>query len=394
MAHYGDYQNAIYRDGLRGVLPRLPVDFPSLARKARAALPESVLSYVDGGCGDEHTQDANAEAFRHWGFTPRMLVDCSVRDLSVELLGLRLPAPTFLAPVGVLGICTPSGDGDLLTARAAALSGVPMCASTLSNAPIEEVGAALGDTPGFFQLYCPKDKELAASLVHRAEAAGFRALVVTLDTWLTGWRPRDLNTATFPQLRGHALANYFTDPVFRALLPAPPEEDLPGAVNQWARLFGKCLTWADLPWLRFLTKLPLILKGICHPDDARRALDAVYCSNHGGRQANGGRAAIDMLPAMVEACGTAPVLFDSGIRSGSDIAKALALGAAAVGIGRPYVYGLALAGTEGVVHVVRSLLAEADLLMAVDGFPSLAALRQAGVASSADISPRPRGKAF
>ncbi len=384
MPHYGDYQNAIYGDGLRGVLPRLPVGFASLERKAHAAMPESVLSYVAGGCGDEHTQDVNAEAFRGWGLTPRMLVDCSTRDLATTILGIALPTPIFLSPIGVLGICTPDGRGDLHTARAAAQTGIPMAASTLSNDPLEAVAAALGDTPGFFQLYCPKDKDLAASLVHRAEAAGFRALVVTLDTWLTGWRPRDLDTANFPQLRGHALANYFTDPVFRALLAAPPEEDPAAAVGQWARIFGKCLTWADLPWLRSLTQLPLILKGICHPEDARRALDAgadaVYCSNHGGRQANGGRAAIDMLPAVVEACGTAPVLFDSGIRSGSDIAKALAMGAAAVGIGRPYVYGLALEGTSGVVHVLKSLLAEADLLMAVDGFPTLAALRQAGVA--------------
>ena len=203
--------------------------------------------------------------------------------------------------------------------------------------------------------------------------------MVTLDTWVLGWRPSDLNDGNFPQLRGHALANYFSDPRFRALLAKPPQEDGAAAVMQWARIFGKPLTWADLPWLRALTKLPLILKGICHPDDARRAIDggvdAIYCSNHGGRQANGGAAAIDMLPAVVAASGNTPVLFDSGVRSGSDIVKALALGARAVGVGRPYAYGLALDGVDGIVHVLRCLLAEADLLMAVDGYPTLADLK-------------------
>lgn len=383
MSHFGDFQNEIYRDGLRGVLPRLPVDFESLERRAQAALPASVLTYVQGGCGDESTQRGNAEAFQHWGLIPRMMVDCSTRDLSTELFGLKLAAPVFLSPIGVLGICTPDQRGDLHVAQAAARTGVPMIASTLSNDSLETVAESLGDTPGLFQLYTPKNMELAESLVRRAEAAGYKGLVVTLDTWITGWRPRDLNAANFPQLRGHVLKNYFTDPVFRGLLVKPPEEDPAAAVGQWAQTFGKVLTWTDMPWLRSLTKLPLILKGICHGDDARRAIDlgadGIYCSNHGGRQANGGAAAIDLLPAVVEASGSTPVLFDSGVRSGSDIVKALAMGAAAIGIGRPYAYGLALDGAAGVVHVLRSLLAEADLLMAVDGFPTLSALRAGGV---------------
>ena len=383
MSHFGDFQNEIYRDGLRGVLPRLPVDFASLETKAQAAMPASVLSYVQGGCGDEWTQRRNADAFHHWGLIPRMLVDCTTRDLSIELFGLNLASPIFLSPIGVLGLCTPDGHGDLDVARAAAQTGIPMVASTLSNDPLETVAETLADTPGFFQLYTPKDKELAESLVHRAERAGYKGIVVTLDTWVTGWRPRDLNTGNFPQLRGHVLSNYTSDPRFRALLAKPPEQDMAAAISQWAQIFGKTLTWADLPWLRSITRLPLILKGICHPEDARRAIDtgadAIYCSNHGGRQANGGAAAIDMLPSIVEASGATPVLFDSGVRSGSDIVKALAMGASAVGIGRPYAYGLALEGAAGVVHVLRSLLAEADLLMAVDGFPTLSTLRQAGV---------------
>jgi lactate 2-monooxygenase len=380
---YGDYQNEIYLNGLRGVLPKLPVDFASLEARAAATLSESVLSYVQGGCGNERTQKWNVAAFEHWGLVPRMMADASTRDLSIDLLGMKLPTPLFMCPIGVIGMCAEDGHGDLATAQAAALTGVPMVASTLSNDPLEAVAKALGDGVGLFQLYTPKHIGVAESLVHRAEAAGFKAIVVTLDTWLTGWRPRDLNIANFPQLRGHALANYFSDPAFRASLAKPPEEDGPAAVMQWAAIFGKPLAWSDLPWLRSLTKLPLILKGICHPDDARRAIDggadAIYCSTHGGRQANGGLAAIDMLPGVVAASGSTPVLFDSGIRSGTDMIKALALGATAVGVGRPYAYGLALDGVAGIVHVLRCLLAEADLLMAVDGYPTLADLRASGL---------------
>jgi lactate 2-monooxygenase len=382
MTQYGAYQNEIYAAGLRGVLPSTPVDFATLEARATAAMPASVLNYVQGGCGDELTQRRNAEAFGHWGMVPRMMVDTAVRDLSIELFGVTLPSPLFMAPIGVNGVCTQDGHGDLAAARASALTGVPFAASTLSNDPLEDVARACGDTPSFFQLYTPRDKALAESLVHRAEAAGYKAIIVTLDTWVTGWRPRDLNAANFPQLRGHVLENYFSDPVFRAMLAKPPRADLPAAVSAWAATFGKVLTWDDMAWLRSITTLPLVLKGICHPDDARRAIsegaDALYCSNHGGRQANGGIAAIDMLPAVVEAAGDAPVLFDSGVRSGSDVVKALALGARAVGVGRPYAYGLALDGADGAAHVLRSLLAEADLLMAVNGYPTLAAVREAG----------------
>ena len=379
---FGDYQNAIYFAGLNGVLPGVPVDFATLEARAAAALPPATLAYLQGGCGDEHTQRHNAEAFAHWGMTPRMMVDCARRDLSVELFGMTLPTPLFMSPVGINGICTQDGHGDLAAARAAAITGVPLCQSTLSNDPLEDVAAQLGETPGFFQLYTPKNDALTESLVRRAEAAGYKAIVVTLDTWVTGWRPRDLNAANFPQLRGHVLANYFSDSVFRGLLDRTPEEDKAAAVQQWSGIFGKVLTWSDMPRLRSLTKLPLVLKGICHPDDARRAIDAgadaIYCSNHGGRQANGGIAAIDMLPAVVAASGRTPVLFDSGIRSGTDLVKALALGATAVGVGRPYAYGLALGGAEGAAHVLKCLLAEADLLMAVNGYPTIADVRAAG----------------
>ncbi|WP_431953223.1 alpha-hydroxy-acid oxidizing protein [Nocardia lijiangensis] len=385
---FADYQSEIYLRGLGGVQPTLPMSSAELEAKAQAALPASVWSYVAGGAGDERTQRANVTAFDRWGLVPRMFVGASERDLSVELFGLTLPAPVFLAPIGVIGLCAQDGHGDLATARAAARTGIPMVASTLSVDPLEQVAAEMGETPGFFQLYTPTDKDLAASLVQRAEQAGYKGIVVTLDTWVTGWRPRDLGVSNFPQLRGHCLANYFTDPVFRAGLPGPPEQHLQAAVLRWVQLFGNPLTWADLPWLRELTTLPLIVKGICHPDDARRAkdggVDGIYCSNHGGRQANGGLPALDMLAEVVDAADGLPVLFDSGVRGGDHIVKALALGATAVGIGRPYAYGLALGGVDGIVHVLRALLAEADLIMAVDGYRGLAdltrdALRQVSV---------------
>ena len=383
MAHYGDYQTAIYGAGLSGIVPTIPVDAATLEKRAMAAMPPSLLTYVQGGCGDETTQDRNVSAFGHWGMVPRMLVDTTQRDLSIELLGRTLPSPIFMAPIGVTGMCTQDGHGDIAAARASAMTGVPLTASTLSNDPLEAVAKAKGDTPGWFQLYTPRNLDVAASLVSRAEAAGYEAIVVTLDTWVTGWRPRDLNTANFPQLRGHVLENYFSDPAFCALLAKPPHEDLRAAIGTWGSIFGKVLTWDDIGWLRSLTSLPLVLKGICHGDDARRAadagVDAIYCSNHGGRQANGGIAAIDMLAGVVEGAGDVPVLFDSGVRSGTDVVKALAMGARAVGIGRPYCYGLALGGAEGAAHVLRCILAEADLLMAVNGWPTIADVRAAGV---------------
>jgi lactate 2-monooxygenase len=375
---FGDYQLEIYGAGLRGVLPAFPMAFAELEARAARAMSPSVLSYVAGGAGTEHTQRANASAFHQWGLIPRMFVGAAQRDLTVELFGMTLPSPLLMAPIGVIGRCAQDGHGDLATAAAAARTGVPMIASTLADDPLEDVAVQFGGTPGFFQLYTPTDRELAASLVSRAEAAGFKGIVVTLDTWLTGWRPRDLAASNFPQLRGYCLANYFTDPVFAARLGHDPAADPAAAVGLWARLFGNPLTWDDLPWLRSLTTLPLLVKGICHPDDARRAkdggVDGIYCSTHGGRQADGGLPALDCLPGVVAAADGLPVLFDSGIRSGADVIKALALGATAVAVGRPYAYGLAIGGVAGIVHVLRSILAEADLIMAVDGYPALADL--------------------
>ena len=299
---YSDFQLEIYLDGLDGKVTRYPVDFASLERKAAEALPPWVYSYVAGGCGDEHTQRANVAAFEKWGLVPRMLNGAYDRDLTTSLVGIDLPTPLLMAPIGVIGLCAQDFHGDIQTARASARTGVPMIASTLAMDPLEAVAPYCGDTPAFFQLYTPKDPELAASLVHRAERAGYKAIVVTLDTWTNGWRPRDLNTGNYPQLRGYVLANFFTDEVFLGRLDKPPHEDLKAATGEWIKVRGNSLRWDDLPWLRSLTELPILLKGICHPDDARRALDCgidgIYCSNHGGRQANGGLAAIDLLMAI------------------------------------------------------------------------------------------------
>jgi lactate 2-monooxygenase len=382
MSYYGAMQNEIYNAGLRGILPEFPVDFATLEQRAHQALGPMMTNYVAGGCGDEHTQDRNAAAFHHWGMIPRMMVDCSERDLSIELFGERYPTPLFMAPIGLNGEASQDRHGDIAAAQASAATGVPLCASTLANDPLEDVKAACGDTPAWFQLYTSRNRDVAQSMIARAEAARYRALVVTLDTWVTGWRPRDLNASNFPQLRGHVLENYFSDPAFLKLLAKPPAEDMQSAIMTWAATFGKVLTWGDMAWFKSVTRLPIVLKGICHPDDARRAVDhgadAIYCSNHGGRQANGGIAAIDCLADVVAAAGEVPVLFDSGIRSGSDAVKAIALGARAVGVGRPYTYGLALGGAKGAEWVLRSILAEADLLMAVNGYPTLADIRAAG----------------
>jgi lactate 2-monooxygenase len=377
VSNYGDYQVEIYFQGLSGVRSDLPMTYAELEARAGSALSPELLSYVAGGAGNEHTQRLNVDAFDRWGLMPRMLRGTAERDLSIELFGMSLPTPIMLAPIGVIGLCAQDGHGDLATARAAARTGVPMIASTLTVDPLEQVAAEFGQTPGLFQLYTPNDRELAESFVHRAEAAGYKGIVVTLDTFTPGWRPRDLRIGNFPQLRGHCLANYFTDPLFLAKLEKPPHEDIRAAAIQWVLTFGDPkLSWDDLPWLRSLTKLPLILKGIAHPGDVRRALaagaDGIYCSTHGGRQANGGLASLELLPGVVEAAQGAPVIFDSGVRGGEHIIKALALGASAVAIGRPYAYGLALGGEGGIVHVLRSLLAEADLLMAIDGYASIA----------------------
>jgi lactate 2-monooxygenase len=367
---FASYQAEIVLRGLAGEVPAHPVALSELEQEvARAAEPRAA-AYVFGGAGSEDTMRANQEAFRRWRIVPRMLRDVSERDLSVTVLDTEMPAPLALAPIGAQSIVHP--DGELAVARAAAAVGLVMTLSTVASSTLEDV-AAETSSPKWFQLYWPRDRGLAASLVQRAERAGYRALVVTLDAFLPGWRPRDLQAAWQPFLEGTGIANYISDPVFRSLLDRPPEEDQQAAVGQFVFQFSNpTLTWGDLEFLRSCTKLPIALKGILHPDDARLArehgIDGVVVSNHGGRQIDGAVASLDALPAVVEAVGgELDVLLDSGVRSGSDVVKALALGADAVLLGRPYLWGLAIGGQPGVLAVLRGVLAELDLTLGLSG---------------------------
>ncbi|MGH3773365.1 MAG: alpha-hydroxy-acid oxidizing protein [Pseudonocardiaceae bacterium] len=386
MAHFGDLMTEIFLRGLAGERPDLPMTADGLEAAARDAFPAEAFSYVAGGASTERTIAANREAFARWRIVPRMLRGVTERDLSTTVLGTPMPAPVLTAPIGALGLVHP--DADLAVTRAAAALGLTSVLSTVSAVTLEEAAAAAPDAPRWFQLYWPRDPEVAESLVRRAEAAGYRAIVVTVDTWALAWRPRDLQLAYLPFLRAQAIANYLSDPVFRSRLDALPKDPkdpedpedservLGLAVRKWVELFGNpALGWPDLSLLRQWTRLPVLVKGICHPDDARAALDhgadAVVVSNHGGRQVDGARAALDCLPDVLAAvAGRAPVLLDSGIRCGADVLIALALGARAVLVGRPWVYGLGLAGQRGVEHVLRVLLGDFDLTLALAGYAS------------------------
>jgi L-lactate dehydrogenase (cytochrome) len=372
MAEFADYYREIYALGLGGEKPSIPVATAELERLAVAAMDERAANYVCAGAGGEDTMDANRAAFRRRRIVPRMLRDVASRDLSTTLLGTAMPAPLFLAPIGVQKVVHP--DGELATARAAAGLGVPMIASTASAFTLEEIAAAGGEAPRWFQLYWPNDRALAASFVERAGAAGYGAIVLTVDTFVPGWKPRDLQQAWLPFLNGVGVANYFQDPVFRAGLEKPPEEDVGAATGHFLGVQANpSLSWDDLAWLRDRTELPILIKGIQHAGDAReaakRGADGIVVSNHGGRQVDGAIASLDALPPIAEAAGDdLAVLFDSGVRSGADVLKALALGADAVCLGRPYVWGLALEGQQGVETVLKMVLAELDLTLALCGY--------------------------
>jgi lactate 2-monooxygenase len=374
-APFGAYQAEIYLQGLDGVTPAFTTDAGALEESARQVLEPGPFWYVAGTAGVGATARANRDAFDRWRIVPRMLRDATTRDLSTTVLGTAMPAPILVAPVGVQSILHP--DGELATARAAAELGVPMVLSTASSYTIEEVAQAGGDGPRWYQLYWPNDDEVCASILGRAKAAGFTTLVVTLDTWTLAWRPHDLDGAYLPFLRGVGTAIPFSDPAFRAGLAKAPEDDLIAAVLRWVPMFtGTDKSWDRLPFLRRHWDGPIVLKGIQHADDARRAadvgLDGIVVSNHGGRQVDGAIGALDALPAVVAAVGDrVAVLFDSGVRTGADVVKALALGARAVLLGRPVAYGLALGGAAGVRHVLRSVLADLDLTVGLSGHRSI-----------------------
>jgi lactate 2-monooxygenase len=373
---YGNHQFEIYLRGLGGEKPELPTTYAGLEARAREQLSPEAFAYVAGGAGEGHTMRANREAFGRHALVPRMLRDVSTRDLSTTVLGTQMRAPVMLSPVGVLSIL--HEDAERAVARAAAEVGLPLCLSTAASTSLEDVAGELGDSPRWFQLYWPNDPELAASLVQRAEAAGYEAIVVTLDTRMMPWRPQDIAGAYLPFLLGEGIANYTSDPVFQSKLPADAEDPKLAGVQQWAMVFpNPALTWDELPRLREHTSLPIVVKGVLHPDDARRAaelgVDGILVSNHGGRQVDGSIAALDALAPVVDAVPEdLPVLLDSGIRTGSDVVKALALGARAVLVARPWVWGLALGGQAGVEQVLKGLLADLDLTLAMCGVRSVA----------------------
>jgi lactate 2-monooxygenase len=375
---FANFQNSIYLAGLGGAVPELPLTYAALEAAARERLRPEAYGYIAGAAGSEDTLRANVEAFQAHRLVPRMLRGAAERDHSIPLFGRSHPAPVLLAPIGVQTLAHP--EGELASARAAAALGLTYVLSTASSHSIEAVAEASGAGPRWYQLYWPRQFELAASFVSRAERAGYEAVVVTLDTFYLAWRPRDLAAGFLPFLKGEGVAIYWSDPVFRAGLEKAPEEDLGAAALHWVSLYSDpTLRWDGLARLREHTRLPILLKGILHPEDARQAaslgLDGVIVSNHGGRQVDGAVAALQALPGVVAAVPPDfPVLFDSGIRTGTDIVKALALGARSVLIGRPWLWGLALAGAAGAEHVLRCLLAEYDLTMALVGARSPAEL--------------------
>jgi lactate 2-monooxygenase len=353
----------------------IPVSYEKLEQKAKEHLDHNPFNYVAASAGAEITAKNNNKAFEKWQIVPRMLCDTSKRDLSIELFGKSLPYPILCAPVGIQSIVHP--EGELASARAAASMDVPFISSTASTYSLEKIAGEMGNSEKWYQLYWSNDREIAKSMVQRAEASGYSAIVITVDTPMMAWREKDIENKYLPFLQGEGIGNYLEDPVFCSRLERSPKEDMTSAIMLWAKIFGNpTLTWKDLEYIRFQTNLPILLKGILHPDDAKLALlhgaDGIIVSNHGGRQVDGAISTIDVLPGICDVIqDEIPVLMDSGIRRGSDMIKAIALGAKAVLVGRPYIYGLALAGEDGVKQVLRNLIADFDLTLALCGKSSV-----------------------
>jgi isopentenyl diphosphate isomerase/L-lactate dehydrogenase-like FMN-dependent dehydrogenase len=374
-------QNAIY---IAQQPPDWPISAADWERAAEEKLAPGPFGYIAGGAGAEATVGANLEAFGRWRIRPRMLTGNVVRDQSVEVLGLRSPAPFLLAPLGVLSIA--HEEAEVGVARAAASTGVPIVLSSAATHSLEDVAAT--GAPRWFQLYWVSDREICASLVKRAADAGYGAIVVTLDTLQLAWRPRDLRNAYLPFLQGEGCGQFFSDPVFLSRLDKPPAEDLLTAAATMLATFPNVgLTWDDLDWLREQTDLPLLVKGVLTADDARLALDhgvdGIVVSNHGGRQVDGAVAALDALVEVRDALPEAVVLMDGGIRSAADVLKAMALGADAVLLGRPYAYALAVGGQRGVEELLQNLMAEIDLSLALAGAHSIRELDRSWLSTAA-----------
>jgi isopentenyl-diphosphate delta-isomerase len=390
---YGEYrQTEVFLNGRAGVEPAFPVALDALRERARESLDDDAAAYLFGGAGREETMRANRAAFEDYRLVPRLLRDVAERSLSVSVCESELPVPLLLAPIGMQSLF--HDEAELATARACADLDVPFVLSSVASTTLEDAVDALDDAVGWFQLYWSADTDVTASFLDRAERAGYEAVVVTLDTPFTGWRTRELDRAALPFFDGHGLANYVSDPAFRDGLSRPPEEDEATAVQGLLDDFADpSRTWDDLATLLDGTDLPALVKGVFHPADARAAVevgaDGVVVSNHGGRQVDGERAALHALPGVVEAVGDeASVLFDSGVRSGADAVRALALGADAVLLGRPYVYGLAAGGQDGVESVLKNVRADLDLTLGLLGYDDVTDVgREAVVTAGPDREP-------
>ncbi|KQU29846.1 MULTISPECIES: alpha-hydroxy-acid oxidizing protein [unclassified Rhodococcus (in: high G+C Gram-positive bacteria)] len=371
-SNFSDHQLGIYAAGMFAQqTPSITTNLARLEDQAAEKLSPEALGYIVASAGSGSTARANRAAFDRWAITPRMLRSSASRDHACTVLGTDMPAPLLIAPVGIQTLAHP--DGELATVRAAAELGVPYIHSTQASHSFEQIAEAGGDAPRWYQLYWPTDESVLLSFLQRAKDTGFTTLVLTLDTTLLGWRPADLDRGYLPFLANLGIENYLSDPAFQAGLAQPVEENPVAAAMHWAQMFpNPGLSWKNLAFLREHWDGPIVLKGICTVGDAREAaahgVDGIVVSNHGGRQIDGARPSLDALPSIVEAVGDElTILFDSGVRTGADMAKALALGADAVLLGRPFLYGLALGGQEGVAHVLRCLLAEFDLVTSLSG---------------------------
>ena len=379
-------QLEVYGAAMAGKRIDLPFSFDEWEARARETLSEEAYWYVAGAAGGGNTMRANRAAFDRVKIIQRTLNDVSTRDISVELFGKKASAPFLLAPIGVQGIL--HADAERAPARAAAAAGIPIILSSVSSVPMEIVAQDMGDGTRWFQLYPSPNRELTASFVSRAKASGYSAIVVTVDTPALGWREQDLRLGYLPFLKADGVANYFSDPVFQSLCGKPPTEDAAAAVRQFLGVFTHpAFCWDDVAWLKSITTLPIIIKGIIHPDDAAKAvdhgIDGIVVSNHGGRQCDGAIGSLDALPDVVSAVGDkAVVLIDSGVRHGADVLKALALGAKAVLLGRPYAYALASHGEAGVSHLLKTFMADIDLQLGLAGQTSAAALNRSLLADA------------
>ncbi|GED68543.1 oxidoreductase [Brevibacillus reuszeri] len=355
----------------------LPVSVEDWERQAREILPDGPFDYIAGGSGAEETLASNRTAFSKWAIVPRMMRDVTNRTMGITLFNQSLRTPIMLAPVGMQAIAHP--EGELATARAAKEAGVPLVVSTVSAHPMERIAEVMGDAPRWFQLYWSNDREVSASMVKRAEAAGYSAIVLTVDTIMLGWKRRDFRNGYSPLREGKGMANYITDPVLCSRLTEVTAENVVEEILK--NIYHPALNWNDIAFLREQTSLPILVKGILHPDDARLAVeygvDGIIVSNHGGRQMDGAISTLEALPAIAKVvAGKIPVLLDSGVRTGADVVKAIALGANAVMIGRPFLFGLAVAGEKGVASVLDTLIHELDVAMALSGSNSVADLNE------------------